>query len=45
MKQAEFELETINWVDRFLSTYDREPDTYAEFIQFCMDTLVDEGSI
>lgn len=45
MKQAEFELETINWVDRFVSTYDRDPVAYWEYIQFCMDTMVDEGRI
>lgn len=45
MKQAEFSAHTMKWVDRFISTYDREPHTYEEFIQFTMDTLVDEGKV
>lgn len=45
MKQSEFNEATIEWVDRFVSTYDRDPIAYWEFIQFCMDTMVDEGEI
>ena len=45
MKQKEFMQETINWVDRFISIYDREPNTYTEYVQFVMDTLVDEGKV
>lgn len=45
MKNSEFTSETIFWLDRFISTYDRDPKTYAQFVQFVMDTLVDEGKI
>lgn len=45
MKQKKFVNETVDWLDRFISTYDRDPKTYQEFIQFCMDTMVDEGMV
>lgn len=45
MKNSEFTSETIGWLDRFISTHDRDPNTYAEFVQFVMDTLVDEGKV
>lgn len=45
MKNSEFTSETIRWLDRFISTHDRGPNTYAEFVQFVMDTLVDEGKV
>lgn len=45
MKNSEFTSETISWLDRFISTHDRDPNTYAEFVQFVMDTLVDEGKV
>lgn len=45
MKNSEFTAQTVEWLDRFISTYDRDPKTYSEFIQFVMDTLVDEGVI
>lgn len=45
MKNKEFTNETVMWLDRFISTHDRDPKTYPEFIQFVMDTLVDEGKV
>lgn len=45
MKQKQFVKETVNWLDRFITAHDRDPKTYQEFIQFCMDTMVDEGKI
>ena len=45
MKQKQFVEETTYWLDRFISENDRDPKTYQEFIQFCMDTLTDEGKI
>jgi len=45
MKNSEFERETVEWLDRFISAHDRDPIAYWEFIQFVMDTLVDEGQL
>ena len=45
MKNSEFTNETVEWLDRFISAHDRDPKSYPEFIQFVMDTLVDEGRI
>lgn len=45
MKNSEFTEQTMHWLDRFITTHDRDPNTYAEFIQFVMDTLTDEGKI
>lgn len=45
MKQKKFVNETVDWLDRFITEKDRDPKTYQEFIQFCMDTMVDEGKI
>ena len=45
MKYAEFDKAHTDWVDKFISKHDRDPKSYAEFIQFCMDSLVDEGKI
>lgn len=45
MKNSEFTEQTMYWLDRFITTHDRDPIAYWEFIQFCMDTMVDEGDI
>ena len=45
MKQKEFMQETSDWLDRFITVYDRSPKSYVEYIQFVMDTLVDEGKV
>ena len=45
MKQKKFVKETVDWLDRFITAHDRDPDSYAEYIQFVMDTLVDQGKI
>lgn len=45
MKYAEFDKTHTDWVDKFVSKHDRDPKSYAEFIQFCMDELVDKGVI
>lgn len=45
MKNSEFADQTVQWLDRFISTKDRDPVAYWEFVQFVMDTLVDEGHI
>lgn len=45
MKYAEFDKAHTDWVDKFISKHDRDPKTYQEFIQFCMDELVDGGKI
>ena len=45
MKYAEFDKTHTDWVDKFISKHDRDPKSYVEFIQFCMDTMVDKGDI
>lgn len=45
MKQKKFVNETVKWLDRFIEVKDRDPESYPEYIQFVMDTLVDEGKI
>lgn len=45
MKNSEFTQQTIYWLDRFISTHDRDPKTYTEFTQFVMDTMTDEGEV
>ena len=45
MKQKEFMQQTSDWLDRFITVYDRSPKSYTEYIQFVMDTLVDEGKV
>lgn len=45
MKNKDFMDHTSDWLDRFISTYNRGPRTYEEYIQFCMDSMVDAGVI
>lgn len=41
MKQVQFQAETTEWLDKFITKHGRGPDSYAEFIQFTMDSMVD----
>lgn len=45
MKQKKFVNETVSWLDRFITEKDRDPESFPEFVQFVMDTLVDEDKI